>query len=377
MARFWTIIQLLIHLWVCFWSCGMKMLHGIWYKLEVWIKRYLIQTYLRLSQEYFKSYKIAYRVALWLDVEQLSSYLFISGCLFRAAISKCYMEFDIILEDWINRYRIQTYHRLSQDYFKSYRIAFSVALWLDFEQLSSYLFVYRRLFGVAVWKFYMEFDTKLEDWIKRYLIQTYHRLSQKYFKSYRIALRVALWLDFEQLSSYLFISRCLCRAAISKCYMEFDTKLEDWINRYLIQTYHRLSQEYFKSYIIAFSVALWLDFKQLSSYLFVYRRFYRAAISKCYMEFDTKLEDWIKRYLIQTYHSLSQKYFKSYRIAFRVALWLDFEQWSSYLFFSRCHFPAAISKCYMEFDTNWRIESRDILFELTTGYLKSISSHIE
>ena len=100
---------------------------------------------------------------------------------------------------------------------------------------------------------------KLEDWIQRYLIQTYHRLSQKYFKSYRIALRVALWLGFEQLSSYLFISRCLFRAAISKCYMEFVTKLEDWIERYLIQTYHRLSQEYFKSYRIALRVALWLD----------------------------------------------------------------------------------------------------------------------
>ena len=100
---------------------------------------------------------------------------------------------------------------------------------------------------------------KLEDWIKRYLIQIYHRLSQEYFKSYRIPFRVALWLDFEQLSSYLFISRCLFRAAISKCYMEFDTKLEDWINRYLIQTYHRLSQEYFKSHRIAFRVALWLD----------------------------------------------------------------------------------------------------------------------
>ena len=98
--------------------------------------------------------------------------------------------------------------------------------------------------------------------------------------------------------------------------MEFDIKLEDWINRYLIQTYHRLSQEYFKSYRIACRVALWLDFEQLSSYLFVYRRLFRAAISKCYMEFDTKLEDWIKRYLIQTYHRLSQEYFKSYGIAF-------------------------------------------------------------
>ena len=31
----------------------------------------------------------------------------------------------------------------------------------------------------------------------------------------------------------------------------------------------------------------------------------------------------------------------------------------------------------MEFDTNWSIESKDILFKLTTGYLKSIWSNIE
>ena len=159
MAWIWTIFQLLIRLSASFWSCGMKMLHGIWYKLEDWIKRYLIQTYHRLSQEYFKSYRIAFRVALWLDVEQLSSQLFISRCLFRASISKCYMEFDIKLEYWINRYLIQTYHRLSQEYFKSYRIAFRVALWLDFGQFSCYLFVYRRLFRVTISKCYMEFDT--------------------------------------------------------------------------------------------------------------------------------------------------------------------------------------------------------------------------
>ena len=133
MAWFWPIMQLIIRLSASFSSYDIKTLHGIWYKLEDWIKRYLIQTYHRLSQEYFKSYKIPYRVTLWLDVEQLSSYLFISRCLFRAAISKCYMEFDIKLEDWIKRYLIQTYHRLSQEYFKSYGIAFRVALWLDFE----------------------------------------------------------------------------------------------------------------------------------------------------------------------------------------------------------------------------------------------------
>ena len=159
MAWFWTIIQLLIRLSASFPSYVIKMLHGIWYKLEDWIKRYFIHTYHRLSQEYFKSYRIAFRMALWLDFEQLSSYLFISRCLFRAAISKCYREFDTKLKDWINRYLIQTYHRLSQGYFKSYRIGFRVALWLDFEQLSGYLFVYRRLFRVTLSKCYMEFDT--------------------------------------------------------------------------------------------------------------------------------------------------------------------------------------------------------------------------
>ena len=87
-------------------------------------------------------------------------------------------------KNWIKRYFIQTYHRLSQKYFKSYRIAFRVALWLDVEQLSSYLFVYRRIFGVG---------HGLQ--IKRYLIQTYHRLSQEDFKSYRIALFYGLILN--------------------------------------------------------------------------------------------------------------------------------------------------------------------------------------
>ena len=88
-----------------------------------------------------------------------------------------------------------------------------------------------------------------------------------------------------------------------------------------------------------------------------------------------KLEDWIKRYLIQTYHRLSQEYFKSYRIDYRVALWLDFEQFSSYFFVYRRLLGVAVWKCYMKFDTNWMIESRDILFKLTTGYLKCISIH--
>ena len=218
---------------------------------------------------------------------------------------------------------------------------------------------------------------QLEDWIKRYPIQTYHRLSQEYFKSYRIAFRVALWLNFEQLSSYLFVHRRLFRAAISKCYMEFDTKLEDWIKRYLILTYQKLFQEYFKSYRLTFRVALWLVFKKLSSYLFVYWLLFVFTAEKYYLEFESKLKDWINRYLIETWHRLFQGCFKSYRIAFRVALWLDFGQLSSYLFVYRRLFRVTISKCYMEFDTNWRIESRDILSKLTTGFLKSISSHIE
>ena len=174
---------------------------------------------------------------------------------------KYHLDFDSKLKDWTNGYLIENWGRLSQEYTKSYRIAFRVALWLVWNKYpATYSFI-GLFFGVTVSKRCIECDTKLKDWIKRYLIETWHRLFQGCFKSYRIAFRVALWLDFEQLSSYLFISRCLFRAAISKCYMEFDTKLEDWINRYLIQTYHRLSQENFKSYRITFRVALWLVFK--------------------------------------------------------------------------------------------------------------------
>ena len=162
MAWFWPIIQLLIRLSASFSSYDIKMLHGIWYKLEDWIKRYLIQTYLRLSQEYFKSYRLTFRVALWLDFVQLSSYLFVYWLLFVFTTEKYYLEFESKLKDWINRYLIEIWHRLFQLFqgcFKSYRIAFRVALWLDFDQLSSYWFVYRRLFRVTISKSYMEFDT--------------------------------------------------------------------------------------------------------------------------------------------------------------------------------------------------------------------------
>ena len=330
-------------------------------KLKDWIKRYLIETWHRLFQGCFKSYRIAFGVALWLDFGQLSCYLFVYRRLFRVTISKCHMEFDTKLEDGIKIHLIQTYHRLSQEYFKSYRIAYRVALWLDFEQLSSYLFVYWLLFVFTAEKYYLEFQSKLKDWIKRYLIETWHRLFQGCFKSYRIAFRVALWLDFEQLSIYLFVYRRLFRAAISKCYMEFDTKLADWMKRYLIQTYQRLSQEYFKSYRIALRVALWLDVEQLSSYLFVYRRIFGVAVWKCYMEFDIKLEDWIKRYLIETWHGSFQEYFKSYWIAFRVALWLDFEQLSSYLFVYWLLFGFTAEKYHLDFDSK--------LKDWTNGYL--------
>ena len=47
MAWFWPIILLLIRLSASFSSYDIKMLHGIWCKLENWIKRYLIQTYHR------------------------------------------------------------------------------------------------------------------------------------------------------------------------------------------------------------------------------------------------------------------------------------------------------------------------------------------
>ena len=181
MAWCWTVIQLFIRLSAYFWSCGMKMLHGVWYKLEDWIKRYLIETYHRLSQEYIKSYGIAFRVALWLDFEQLSSYLFISRCLFRAAISKCYMEFDTNL-------RIESrdiLFKLTTGYLKSISSHIEYFLGRLYGLiLNNYLVTYS--FIGVFWSCGMEMLHgiwyKLEDSFKRYLIQTYHRLSQEYIK---------------------------------------------------------------------------------------------------------------------------------------------------------------------------------------------------
>ena len=124
-------------------------------------------------------------------------YYSLIGVFFELRYQKCYTEFDMELEDWIKRYLIQTYHRLSQEYFKSYKITFRAALWIVFEQLSSYLFVYWLLFEFTAGKYHLHFDSKLKDWINRYLVETWERLSQEYIKSYRIAFRVALWLVFE------------------------------------------------------------------------------------------------------------------------------------------------------------------------------------
>ena len=95
------------------------------------------------------------------------------------------------------------------------------------------------------------------------------------------------------------------------------------------------------------------------------------------MEFDIKLEDWINRYLIQTYHRLSQEYFKSYRIAFSVLYGLILNNYPVIYSFIGVFFELRYQNITWNLIQNWRIESRDILFKLTTGYLKSISSHIE
>ena len=129
-------------------------------------------------------------------------------------------------------------------------------------------------FGVTVSKCGIEFESKLKDWINRYLIETWHRLFQGCFKSYRIALG---WLYGLILANYpvtySFIG-VFFELRYQNVAWHLIRNLKDWIIRYLIQTYHRLFQEYFKSYRIAFRVSLWLDFQQLSSYLFVYRRLF-------------------------------------------------------------------------------------------------------
>ena len=130
MAWFWTIIQLLIRLSASLWSCGMKMLHGIWYKLEHWIKRYLIQTDHRLFQKYFKSYRIALRVAWFWTIIQLLIRLSAS---FWSYDMKMFHGIWYKLGHWIKRYLIWTYHRIISRVFQviynSFKFGFMAWFW--------------------------------------------------------------------------------------------------------------------------------------------------------------------------------------------------------------------------------------------------------
>ena len=146
MASFWTIIQLLIHFTVSFSSSDIKMLHGMWYKIGGLNQQIsfsnLPQVISRVFQVTLNSFQGGFMAWFWIIIQlliRLSAFFLSCGMIMLHGI--WYQ-----LEEWIKRYLIQTYHRLSQEYFKSYRIAFRVALWLDFEQLSSYLFVYRHFF---------------------------------------------------------------------------------------------------------------------------------------------------------------------------------------------------------------------------------------
>ena len=133
-------------------------------------------------------------------------------------------------------------------------------------------------FGFTVDKYHMEFDSKLKDWIKMYLIENWHRLFQKYFKSYRIFLG---WLYG------LFSNNYPATFHISASFWSYGIKMLHGIWYEIEGSNQKISywnlaqvfQEYFKSYRIAFWMASWLDFEQLSCYLFVCRRLFAVTIS--------------------------------------------------------------------------------------------------
>ena len=82
-------------------------------------------------------------------------------------------------------------------------------------------------------------------------------------------------------------------------------------------------------------------------------------------------------HLIETWQRLFQVYFKSYMIVFRVALCLFSNNYPAIYSFIGLFLELRYENVAWNLIRNRRIESRDILFILTTGYLKSISSDIE
>ena len=205
------------------------------------------------------------------------------------------------------------------------------------------------------------------------------KLTRSYLKSISSHIKYLLgWLYGLFLNNYpvtYSFNWLLFVFTAEKYYLEFESKLKDWIKRYLIETWHRLFQRCFKSYRVAFRMALWLDFGQLSSYLFVYRRLFSSYDIKMLHVILYKLEDWIKWYLIETWHRSFQVYLKSYRIAFLRWLYgLILNNYPVTYSFHGVFFELRYQNVTWNLIQNWRIESTDILFKLTTGYLKSISS---
>ena len=249
MAWFWTIFQLLICLSASFRSCGMKMLHEIWYKLEDWIKRYLIQTYHRLSQEYFKSYRIAFRVALWLDFEQFSSYLFVYRRLLGVAVWICYMEFDT---NWRTE-STDILFKLTTDYLICISIHKPKLLgWLCGLILNNYPVTYsfnsvsfELRYENVTWNLIQNW--RIESTDKLFKLTTGYLKSISSFKEEFLGWLYGLFSNNYPVT-YSFIGFFVFTA--EKYHLEFESKLKDWINRYLIETWQRLFQEYIKPYRI-------------------------------------------------------------------------------------------------------------------------------
>ena len=162
MAWFRKIIQLLIRFSASFFSYDIKMLHGIWYEIGGLNQEISHSNLPQVIWRVFKSYRIIFRAVLWIVFEQLSSYLFVYWLLFEFTAEIYHLDFDSKLKDWIIRFLVETWERLSQEYIKSYRIAFRVALWLVFELLSSNSFVYWLLFSIYGGKISLEIWVEIE-----------------------------------------------------------------------------------------------------------------------------------------------------------------------------------------------------------------------
>ena len=149
-----------------------------------------------------------------------------------------------------------------------------------------------------------------------------------------------------------------------------NQEISDWNLRQVISVI-------FEGIRVVLTVSLWFESEQLSSYLIVYRRLFEVRVSKLlhgtWFEIEGLNQEIAYWNLAQVISRVFQGTENSFQGGFMAWFWTIIQLiFRLPAFFLELWYQNVICNLIR----NWRIESRDILLKLGTGYLKAILRNI-